>query len=125
MIRIFGKLTPDLRVDREASQPVLVTLLEDFDFPIVNTTEPQMVADIHAWQYEDIMKGIWFCHKPIRGQACGFCSPCRQKSISEMNFLLSDEAQQRYQKFSGIERKYGRHARSFADFFYRLTQPKK
>lgn len=124
-IRLFGKLTTDLRVDREASQPMLVTLLGDFDFPIIDVSEPQMVADIHAWKYEDIMKGIWFCHKPIRGQACGFCSPCRQKGISDMDFLLSEEALRRFRKFKGIEQKYGRRARIVADFCYRLTQPKK
>lgn len=124
-IRLFGRLTPDLKVDREASQPMLVTLLGDFDFPIVDVTEPQMVGDIHAWGYEDIMQNIWFCHKPIRGEACGFCSPCRQKGISDMDFLLSEEALGRFRKFKGIEKKYGRHARAIADFFYRLTQPKR
>lgn len=124
-IRLFGKMTPDFRIDRAASQDVLITLLGNFDFPIIDTTETEMLENVHKWQYEDIMKGIWFCHKPVRGEACGFCSPCFQKSIGDMGFLLSEEAQARFQKFKGIEKKYGRRAKQIADFFYRLTLPKK
>jgi len=124
-IRLFGKMTPDFRVDQEASQEVLIRLLGNFDFPIMDTTEVEMLENVHKWHYEDIMKGIWFCHKPIRGEACGFCSPCFQKGISGMNFLLSEKAQERFRKFKGIEKKYGRRAKQIADFCYRLTQSKK
>lgn len=125
VIRLFGEMTPDFRVDPERSQATLVTLLGNFDFPIMDTTEPGMLDNVRKWQYEDIMQEIWFCHKPIRGEACGFCSPCRQKSISDMNFLLSDKAQERFRKFKSIETKYGQNARKIASSIYRLTQPKK
>jgi len=123
-VRLFGRMTPDYRVDQNASQEVLVTLLGNFDFPIMSTTEPEMLENVHRWGYEDIMKEIWFCHKPIGGQACGFCSPCFQKGISEMDFLLSEKAKERFRKFKGIEKRYGRKAKQIADFCYRLTRPK-
>lgn len=124
-IRIFGKMTPEFRVDQAASQDVLVTLLGNFDFPIMDTTELEMLDNIREWQYEDIMKEIWFCHKPIQGQACGFCSPCFQKGGSGMDFLLSEKAKERLVKFKSIEKKYGRRAKLVSDFFYRLLPGKK
>lgn len=123
-IQLFGEMTPDFRVDKNKSQEAIVKLLGNFDFPIIDTTEPEMLKNIHEWHYEDIMKEIWFCHKPINGKACGFCSPCFQKGISGMSFLLSETAQHRFRRFKKIENKYGRQAKKIVELFYRLTQPK-
>lgn len=123
IIRQFGKLTPEYRID-DSSLPELVTLLGKFDFPIMDTTEEEMVVNIKKWGYEDIMKHIWFCHRPIRGEPCGFCNPCSSKVISHMEFLLPELAKHRnitfYPKLCHVRQKYGHFIGKCYDRVYRL-----
>ena len=119
VIRQFGKLTKDGRID-ESSAPELIALLGRFDFPIMDTTEPEMVQNIKSWGYEDIMQHIWFCHKPIRGQQCGFCNPCQSKLIGEMGFLLPRAAVRRHDRLDQTKKRYGKLARRVLGRFYRL-----
>jgi len=120
IIRQFGALTPDLRIDANHSTPALVALLGDFEFPIMDTTEPEMRQDIKKWGYEDIMREIWFCHRPIKGEPCGICNPCRSKIAGQMEFLLPASALKRYHNFQRIGQKYGPHAQKLRAFIYRV-----
>ena len=119
IIRQFGKLTKDGRID-PSSAPELLALLGRFEFPIIDTTEPEMVKNIKTWGYEDIMQHIWFCHKPIKGQQCGFCNPCSSKIIGEMEFLLPESAINRYRKLKHTEQRYGRFIKKLQGKLYRL-----
>lgn len=118
IIRQFGKLTADSHID-PSSSPELIQLLGCFSFPIMDTTEPEMVKNIKTWGYEDIMQHIWFCHKPIRGVQCGFCNPCSSKIIGQMDFLLPKSSLQRYRRLSSVEQKYGKLAKKLHSLFYR------
>ena len=121
IIRQLGKLTPEGRIDT-SSAPELLKLLGRFEFPIIDTTEIEMVKNIKTWKYEDIMQHIWFCHKPIKGQQCGFCNPCSSKIIGEMEFLLPKPAIDRYQKLKHTEQRFGRLAKKIQGKFYRLRK---
>ena len=83
-------------LDPKKSSREGLLVLGNFEFPIIDKYEIQMLENIKAWGYEDVMKEIWFCHKPIDGQPCGLCHPCAVKMESNMKYLLPEKAQTRY-----------------------------
>ena len=89
----------------EKSSKEIMLVLGSFRFPIITRTELDMLEQVKQWGYEDVMKLIWFCHVPNRGEPCGCCHPCDVKMESGMSFLLPPKAQKRYRiahKFSKI-----------------------
>lgn len=95
-------------VNREESDEYLMAALGNITLPIFETTEVEMLENVKKWGYEDIMKNIWFCHKPIDGKPCGLCSPCHTKFDSNMEFMLSKEAQERCKMITAFDEKYGK-----------------
>lgn len=83
-------------LDRENSTEEGNLVLGNFEFPIIDKYETDMLENIHTWGYEDIMSHIWFCHLPIDGKPCGMCHPCEVKMESAMEFLLPEKARNRY-----------------------------
>lgn len=111
-IRKYGRLiesgdTSRYKIDTENSGEDLVILLGNLGFPIIDKTEKEMLEDIKKWNYEDIMKNIWFCHSPINEKPCGLCTPCKVKIESNMEFLLPKEAIRRYKKMKLIQKMFG------------------
>lgn len=119
IIRQFGALTPEMRIDAQRSTPALVALLGNFEFPIMDTTEPEMRQQIKDWGYEDIMKNIWFCHRPIKGEPCGVCNPCSSKIAGNMEFLLPASGLSRHAKLEQIGQKYGPRIKKLRAFVYK------
>ena len=98
-INKYGKLKKVGRhyiVDQKKSAEVLNLVFKDFVFPIIDITEPEMLANIKKWGYEDVMGKIWFCHSPIHGEPCGMCRPCENKMKSRMDFLMPERSKKRY-----------------------------
>lgn len=122
----FGKLiqNPDksFKLDVAASTPECSALFENVTFPILSLTEHDMLANIKAWQYEDIMKHIWFCNNPLQNHCCGMCVPCIQKMTKEMDFLLDSSAQARYFKMKSLAKFVGgtRVASKLMREFYKI-----
>ena len=106
-------------VDNKSSSPECVELFGNFRFPIINTTEVQMLNNIKAWGYEDVMRLIWFCHSPINGVPCGYCRPCQQKMECNMQWLLPDKAQKRYRTFKKISKISPKFATKISNLIYR------
>ncbi len=94
-------------IDKEESSSDLVALFGNMQFPIIKTTETQMVELIHIWNCEDIMKKIWFCHSPIDDLPCGFCRACQQKMECEMEWLLPIKGQKRYRVYKRLTNVFG------------------
>lgn len=94
-------------VDSAISSEDIKLVFGGMSFPIVNTTESEMLEYIRLIGYEDVMKKIWFCHNPIKNQPCGFCRPCQQKIECGMGWLLSVSAQQRYKVYKRSNRIFG------------------
>jgi 7-cyano-7-deazaguanine synthase len=84
------------KIKKETSSNEGNLVLGWFTFPIITRTESDMLEQIKLWGYEDVMKLIWFCHRPINGKPCGFCHPCEVKMESSMEWLLPKAAQKRY-----------------------------
>ena len=97
-------------VDRENSDEILIAALGNITLPIFETTELEMLENIKAWGYEDVMSNIWFCHNPIGGKPCGLCSPCHTKYDSEMGFMLSEKATKRCETVVWIDEHLGKFA---------------
>lgn len=114
----FGKMGSDQRIDQEHSSSEIKILFGNYDFPISDVTEEEMLKNIRQWGCEDLMKHTWFCHRPISGQPCGFCPPCFQKYDSDMKFMLSKEAIRRHDKFYVIQQKYGPRIKKLCDMAY-------
>lgn len=85
-------------VDRQKSSGDANIVFGSFLFPILDDTEQFMLEWAEKYGYAEILSLIWFCHKPIKGQACGLCSPCEGKIESGMGQLLPERALERYRK---------------------------
>jgi len=109
-INEFGKMKYNDEIgyiDKDFSTEECIQVFGNMVFPIVNKTEIEMIENVKLWGLEDIMKDIWFCHKPIKGKTCGMCRPCQQKMQCKMEFLLDDSAQKRYYKYYNLKNRYG------------------
>lgn len=107
-------------LDPEQSSPECAAVFGNFRLPIFHITEREMLANIRAWGYEDIMAMIWFCHEPLRGECCGMCRPCQQKMEGRMEYLLPPAAQRRYRIYKKTEALFGEFpARVLAKLVYR------
>lgn len=106
-IQEFGELVMEDGIgylDKDKSSREGLLVLGNFRYPIIEKTEKQMLEIIKEIQYEDIMKNIWFCHRPIDGEPCGVCHPCCVKIESDMEFLLPKKAIKRYKKYRTLRR---------------------
>ena len=107
-------------INRGAASEECKLVLGNFRFPLADITEQEMLENIRAWGYEDIMKLSWFCHAPMNGQPCGMCTPCRHKMENDLAFLLPEKAQQRYHLYKKTEEKLGENKlRTLAEIVYR------
>ena len=98
-------------------------VLGNFEFPIVDKYETQMLQNIRDWGYEDVMQEIWFCHRPIDGKPCGLCHPCAVKMESDMAWLLPKEAQKRYRFQKRLSKVIGiRYAEAVAKRIWKRGQ---
>lgn len=68
----------------------------NMSFPLIGTTEPEMLENVRAWGYEDVMGMVNFCYSPVGGRPCGLCRPCEQKMEGGMSFLLPPSSRVRY-----------------------------
>ena len=102
----FGKLVHvnnTWKIDPEKSSTELRLLFGNISFPIIMTTELEMMKNIHEWGYDDVMRSIWFCYSPVKGKPCGKCRPCEQKMECGMSWLLPPEAHRRYKFHKMLE----------------------
>lgn len=95
------------RYDKDKSTKEGNLVLGNFTYPIMDKTETDMAENIKKWGYEDVMKLIWFCHKPIGGIPCGICHPCQVKVGSGMSFLMPEASLKRYRQYHRLKRLFG------------------
>ena len=63
-------------LDRKFAGDARYELFKYFRFPLFDKTKEQMRAEARAAGFEELMNLTWFCHRPVRGEACGVCNPC-------------------------------------------------
>ena len=114
----FGKLVRKGNyyvLEKDGTQSAISLIFGNITLPLANTTETEMLENIRAWGYEDVMEHIWFCHTPITKKIsnkegkfpCGTCRPCQQKMECHMEFLLNSFAQRRYKIFRVLSKLTG------------------
>jgi len=64
------------KLDDAFAQDPRYKVFHYFRFPLFDTTKEQMRADARGAGFEELMHLTWFCHRPIKGEACGVCNPC-------------------------------------------------
>ena len=94
-------------IDGESASEDVRLVLGGVTLPIFETTERQMLDAVKSLGCEDVMAHIWFCHRPIKGEPCGLCSPCHTKMDSDMEFLLPEKARERCRRRTAVEARWG------------------
>ena len=123
LIKTFGRLKKEngtIVLDKENSTEECCLILGNFTFPILDTTDVDMVQNIAEWGYEDIMSKIWFCLNPLNGQPCGMCNPCQQKMKCKMDFLLPPRAHKRFRAVTKANALFGTFGTKAVKFLYRI-----
>lgn len=90
-ITMFGKLVKNTErdgfiLDPQSSSSEGMLIFGNFVFPIIDKDGSEMLSNISEWGYQDVMKYVWVCHSPIKGEPCGFCHPCELKIETGMDF---------------------------------------
>ena len=105
MLKEHGKIVYSDDVyylDAEYTDPYYSALFSNFRFPLLETTEEDILIQIKKWKQEHYLSHIWFCHHPVNNKPCGVCVPCRIKIKNHLEFLFPDEALVRYKEFMKI-----------------------
>lgn len=81
-------------LDKVNSNEYLYSLLQYFHFPnpLYHMSKQEEIKKYKEYGYESIIGDTWFCHNPIKGKPCGYCSPCRQVMIAGMSYRLPKAA---------------------------------
>lgn len=64
-----------LNVDNLSNTNLL--LFKNFNFPLIYLTKIDMQDIAEEMGFLDILNKTWFCHKPVKGEPCGLCTPCK------------------------------------------------
>lgn len=68
-----GRVTPGI------GDPDTLIVLGCFRYPLLHTTELQMLDDVKAWGfYDDVFQDTWSCYSGLERQ-CGVCRACEVK----------------------------------------------
>ena len=106
-IQKYGKMITENGnniVDKSSSSETVNLVFGNLSYPLIYTTEVEMLKNIREWGYEDFMKGIHFCYHPRHGKPCGICRPCQQKMDCNMEILIPKSAQKRFHLFRWAEK---------------------
>ncbi|MDR1055989.1 MAG: 7-cyano-7-deazaguanine synthase [Prevotellaceae bacterium] len=104
VINSYGKLQKIIdndveywKLDESKSEQQLVNLLKYFHFPIplYHMSKLEEVEGYKKLGFENVINDTWFCHHPVKGKPCGFCSPCRQVVAAKMSYRLPKPARRR------------------------------
>lgn len=83
-------------IDEAKSNPYITTLFGDYHLPLVEMTKLDMKKYYTDNLYDLIMNSTWFCHKPVKGEACGVCNPCMYTIEEGLKERFSATALRRY-----------------------------
>ncbi len=73
-----------------------LSLFKVFRFPLLEWSKVKMKEQALKTGTFDIMNMTWFCHKPIDGQPCGLCNPCKYSIEEGMEFRFPQAALMRH-----------------------------
>lgn len=73
-----------------------ISIFSYFRFPVMDYTKLDMLHIAKEKDFIGILKMTWFCHKPIKGQPCGLCSPCTIAIEEGLSERLPSAAIRRY-----------------------------
>ncbi|MEE4177828.1 MAG: hypothetical protein V2I46_09980, partial [Bacteroides sp.] len=97
LVKTADELTGDYHVvNPERSSDDLVKVFGHFRFPLLNTSKLDMKAWAEGTGLLDIMNKTWFCHKPVKDEPCGRCSPCNYTMNEGMEYRFTKAGMRRY-----------------------------
>lgn len=83
-------------INTENSPKEIISLFENFHFPLADMTKLEMKSKYIEWGCEDIMNLTWFCYSPIDEEPCGKCNPCKYTIEDGLKERFSKKALRRY-----------------------------
>ena len=78
----------------ESSNPL--SLFKPYKFPLLEWTKLKMKEHAIKIGTYEIMNLTWFCYKPMNGEPCGLCNPCKYSIEEGMEYRFSKKALLRY-----------------------------
>ena len=91
-------------VDPGNSTEDLLTVFENYRFPLAHYTKLQMMEEYNALGCADIIPMTWFCFSPRNGKPCGVCNPCKYTIEEGLKSRFSSAALRRYRYRKILER---------------------
>jgi hypothetical protein len=84
----------------EGDDAGLSRLFAPFRFPTIDLTKREIAELATRNGYADLLSLSWFCGKPLRGEPCGYCTPCRlaKESGRHHEFSRLGGARDRYRR---------------------------
>lgn len=67
-----------------------------YEIVLNNTTKLEMMNYSKKHHFYELMLNSWFCHSPINGKPCGWCSPCRDAMKEGFGFRIPAKSRARY-----------------------------
>ncbi len=79
-----------MRIDPEKSSKEIVLLFGDmrFPMPMFDMEKPEEVDEMKKMGFEELITETWFCHRPVCGLPCGYCSPCQDALNEGMEYRV-------------------------------------
>ncbi len=79
-----------LRIDKEKSSKEISLVFGDmlFPMPMFDMEKPEEVAEMRKMGLDDLIPETWFCHRPVFGLPCGYCSPCDDALNEDMAYRV-------------------------------------
>ena len=79
-----------LRIDKEKSSKEISLVFGDmlFPMPMFDMEKPEEVEEMRQMGLDDLIPETWFCHRPVFGLPCGYCSPCDDALNEEMAYRV-------------------------------------
>ena len=79
-----------LRIDKEKSSREISLVFGDmlFPMPMFGMEKPEEVEEMRQMGLDDLIPETWFCHRPVFGLPCGYCSPCDDALNEEMAYRV-------------------------------------
>ena len=81
-------------IDKEAD-PDAYVVFGNFHFPIATYTKADEIEYLKDG-YMDVLNLTWHCHYPVKGEPCGYCTPCRQYIGNGLYDKIGPKGMKRY-----------------------------
>lgn len=79
-------------LDKELSDPAVYSVFGGYFYPLIRTSERDMIKLCYKYGFINVIKHIKFCYNEYRyGEPCGCCPPCQSKFDYKMYEYFTED----------------------------------